>query len=190
MSSETTILVALLLPVAAAVSCQIFGRLGHPNVRDVATPILGACTFAAVWQLGDDVLRGGRPELVLLEVLPGVELAFQVEPLGLLYGLVASGLWILTSIYAVGYMRGHHEENQTRFFTFFALSIFAALGIAFARNLFTMFLFYEALTLLTFPAGDPPRHGRGAARGGASTSASCCSPRSPSCCSRSPSPGG
>jgi len=151
MSSETTILVALLLPVLAAVSCQIFGRVGHPNLRDVATPLIGACTFAAVWRLAGSVLAGGRPELVLFEVLPGVELAFQVEPLGLVYGLVASGLWIVTSIYAVGYMRGHHEHNQTRFFTFFALSIFAALGIAFARNLFTLFLFYEALTLLTFP---------------------------------------
>ncbi len=151
MSAETTILAALLLPAAAAVSCQVFGRLGHPNLRDLATPLIGVAALAAVWQLGADVLRGGRPELVLLEVLPGVELAFRVEPLGLLYGLVASGLWIATSIYAVGYMRGHHEKNQTRFFTFFALSIFAALGIAFARNLFTLFLFYEALTLLTFP---------------------------------------
>ncbi len=152
MSSETTILVALLLPVLAAVSCLLLGGgLGRPNLRDIATPLIGACTFAAVWRLAGDVLAGGRPELVLFEVLPGVELAFQVEPLGLLYGLVASGLWIVTSIYAVGYMRGHHEQNQTRFFTFFALSIFAALGIAFASNLFTLFLFYEALTLLTFP---------------------------------------
>ena len=151
MSAETTILVALVLPLAAAGACLFFGRLGHPNLRDLATPLIGVCTFAAVWQLGADVLAGGRPELVLLEVLPGVELAFQIEPLGLIYGLVASGLWIPTSIYAVGYMRGHHEKNQTRFFTFFALSIFAALGIAFARNLFTLFLFYEALTLLTFP---------------------------------------
>ena len=152
MSPETTILVALLLPVLAAVSCLLLGGgLGRPNLRDIATPLIGACTFAAVWRLAGDVLAGGRPELVLFEVLPGVELAFQVEPLGLLYGLVASGLWIVTSIYAVGYMRGHHEQNQTRFFTFFALSIFAALGIAFASNLFTLFLFYEALTLLTFP---------------------------------------
>ena len=152
MSSETTILVALLLPVLAAASCLLLGGgLGRPNLRDIATPLIGACTFAAVWRLAGDVLAGGRPELVLFEVLPGVELAFQVEPLGLLYGLVASGLWIVTSIYAVGYMRGHHEQNQTRFFTFFALSIFAALGIAFASNLFTLFLFYEALTLLTFP---------------------------------------
>ena len=165
MSSETTILVALLLPVAAAASCQVFGRLGHPNLRDLATPLVGVCTFAAVWQLGAGVLGGGRPELVLLEVLPGVELAFQVEPLGLLYGLVASGLWVATSIYAVGYMRGHHEKNQTRFFTYFALSIFAALGIAFARNLFTLFLFYEALTLLTFPLVTHHGTAEAAARG-------------------------
>ncbi len=152
MSAPTTILAALLLPFGAALSCLICGRLlGRPNLRDALTPLFGVATFAAVWRLEDDVVAGGRPELVLFEVLPGIELAFQVEPLGLLYALVASGLWIVTSIYAVGYMRGHREANHTRFFTFFALSIAAALGIAFARNLFTLFLFYEALTLLTFP---------------------------------------
>ncbi len=152
MSSETAILAALQLPLLAAGSCLLLGGgLGRPNLRDLATPLFGVGAFAAVWRLGADVLRGDRPELVLFEALPGIELAFQVEPLGLIYGLVASGLWIPTSIYAVGYMRGHRERNQTRFFTFFALSIFAALGIAFARNLFTLFLFYEALTLLTFP---------------------------------------
>ncbi len=152
MSPEATILAALLLPLLAAVSCLFFGgRLNRPNLRDAATPVVGVATFAAVWRLGADVLAGGRPALSLFEVLPGVPLAFEVEPLGLVYGLVASGLWIVTSVYAVGYMRGHHEVNQTRFFTFFGLSISAALGIAFAGNLFTLFLFYEALTLLTFP---------------------------------------
>ena len=78
-------------------------------------------------------------------------LAFEVEPLGMLYALVASGLWIVTSLYAIGYMRGHHEVNQTRFFACFAAAISAALGIAYARNLFTLFLFYEVLTFSTFP---------------------------------------
>ena len=76
-----------------------------------------------------------RSELVLFEVLEGVPIAFQVEPLGMLFALVASGLWIPTSVYAFGYMRGHHEHHQTRFFVCFAVAIFAALGIAFAGNL-------------------------------------------------------
>ncbi|GIS80934.1 MAG: hypothetical protein CM1200mP14_25000 [Gammaproteobacteria bacterium] len=64
---------------------------------------------------------------------------------------VASFLWIVTTLYAIGYMRGHHEENQTRFFFFFAIAIAGALGVAFSANLFTLFAFYEVLTLCTFP---------------------------------------
>jgi multicomponent Na+:H+ antiporter subunit D len=75
----------------------------------------------------------------------------EVEPLGLLFALVASSLWIITSVYSIGYMRGHHEKHQTRFYMFFAVAIASALGVAFAGNLFTLFFFYEALTLCTFP---------------------------------------
>src|SRR5690606_20519064 len=85
------------------------------------------------------------------EPLPGIPLAFEVEPLGLVFALVASFLWIVTSIYAIGYMRGHHEENQTRFYIFFALAIAGVMGVAFSANLLTLFIFYEALTLSTFP---------------------------------------
>jgi multicomponent Na+:H+ antiporter subunit D len=77
--------------------------------------------------------------------------ALKLEPLGMLFALVASGLWIVNSIYSIGYMRANQEGKQTRFFVFFALSLAATLGIAMAGNLFTLFLFYELLTLLTYP---------------------------------------
>jgi multicomponent Na+:H+ antiporter subunit D len=83
--------------------------------------------------------------------MPGLGLGFEVEPLGLLFALVASGLWVVTSIYGFGYMRGHDEKNQTRFFTCFAIAISAAQGIAFAGDLVTLFLFYEILTFSTYP---------------------------------------
>ena len=68
----------------------------------------------------------------------------------MVFALVASGLWGFTSLYAFGYMRSH-LKNQTRFFMCFAMAIFAALGIAYARNLFTLFLFYELMTFSTYP---------------------------------------
>ena len=85
------------------------------------------------------------------EMFPGLWLSFNVEPLGLMFALVASGLWIPTSVYAFGYMRGHHEANQTRFFTCFALAIGFALGVAFSANLLTLFCYYETLTFSTYP---------------------------------------
>ena len=96
-------------------------------------------------------LDGEILELEVIEMLPGLEVAFSIEPLGMLFALVASGLWIVTTMYAIGYMRAHEEENQTRFFVCFAVAIAAALGVALAANLLTLFLFYEVLTLSTYP---------------------------------------
>jgi multicomponent Na+:H+ antiporter subunit D len=69
----------------------------------------------------------------------------------MLFALIASGLWIVNSLYSIGYMRGNQEAHQTRFFVCFALSIAATMGIAFSGNLFTLFIFYEVLTLSTYP---------------------------------------
>ena len=96
-------------------------------------------------------MAGGRPGVTLAEVLPGITIAFTVEPLGMLFAALASGLWIINSIYSIGYMRGNAEKNQTRFYVMFAVSLAATMGIAFAGNLFTLFLCYEALTLATYP---------------------------------------
>ncbi|MAE76467.1 MAG: cation:proton antiporter, partial [Planctomycetes bacterium] len=165
MSPAANIGWALLVPVIAALGVAIAGckvderdaaqqpggLIGNANLRDGVTVVAGLVTLALVLRLLPAVLAGESPSLELVEVLPGVMLAFSLEPLGMLFALVASCLWIPTSIYAFGYMRGHHEKNQTRFFVCFAIAIAAALGIAFARNLFTLFLFYEVLTFSTYP---------------------------------------
>jgi len=149
MTPETAVGTAVLLPLLGAVGIALTGR--WPNLRESVTVVTALAVFGVVLSLVPGVLAGDRPGLTVLDVMPGVALAFEVEPLGMLYGLVATGLWIPTALYAIGYCRAHGEENQTRFFVCFALAIFAALGIAFARNLFTLFLFYEALTLSTYP---------------------------------------
>jgi multicomponent Na+:H+ antiporter subunit D len=149
MSAGMLVAVCVLLPVIGAFVVLALGK--WPNAREAATLITGGLTFWHVWGLLPYMREGARPRLDMLEVVPGVQLAFEVEPLGLLFALVASFLWIVTTIYAIGYMRGHHEENQTRFFFFFAIAIAGALGVAFSANLFTLFTFYEVLTLCTFP---------------------------------------
>ena len=143
------IALCMLLPVAGGFTVLVL-RNG-PNAREAATLIAGALTFWHVFGLLHYIREGDRPRLDVLEVVPGVQLAFEVEPLGLVFALVASFLWPVTSLYAIGYMRGHHEENQTRFYFFFAISIAAALGVAFSANLFTLFACYEVLTFCTFP---------------------------------------
>ena len=161
MSVQSAVGLAVLLPLAGIVLIALFRR--WPNLRETATLVTGASLFTVVAGVILPVVRsGGRPRLDLLEVLPGLDLAFEVEPLGILFALVASGLWIVTTLYSIGYMRGHHEENQTRFYICFALAISGALGVAFAANVFTLFVFYEAITLSTYPLVT--HHGTDAAK--------------------------
>ena len=108
------------------------------------------------------VLGGRDLVFTVAEVLPGVAIEFRVDALGMLFALVASSLWIVTSAYSIGYMRGLKEHSQTRYFCFFALALSATIGVAFSANLLTLYLFYEMLSLCHLPAGHPSP-GRGGA---------------------------
>lgn len=143
------VVAAFAAPLAGSLLVALAGR--RPNLRETLTLLTGAATILLVAALVPRVIAGEPVAFTFLEVLPGLTLAFEVERLGLLFALVASGLWIVTSLYAMGYLRAHHEEHQTRFFFFFAVAIACTLGIAFAGNLLTLFVFYEALTLSTYP---------------------------------------
>ena len=162
MSDAGVILCAVALPAAGAVGIALAGR--RPNLREGVTLATAALLFSVVASLVPAVLAGARPGVALFEPMPGLAIAFAVEPLGMLFALVASGLWIVNSIYSIGYMRGNEEAHQTRFYVCFALALAAALGIAFAANLVTLFLFYEMLTLVTYPLVT--HHGTDAARRG------------------------
>ena len=149
MSPETLILAALVLPLLIAAGIAVMGW--SPNLREGVTFTGAGVLFVVIILLAMHVAGGERPELNLGQAAPGLSLAFKLEPLGMLFALVASGLWIVNSFYSVGYMRGNRERNQTRFYICFAIAIFGALGVAMSANLFTLFVFYEVLTLSTFP---------------------------------------
>lgn len=150
MSADNAIVLALCVPIATAIGIQLAGRVSD-NLREAVT-LTGAVSLAwVVWGMLPALFAGERPAVMLGEMVPGVSLAFEVEPLGMLFAALASGLWIVNSIYSIGYMRANQEQNQTRFYTCFAIALAAAMGIAFAGNLITLFLCYEILTLSTYP---------------------------------------
>jgi multicomponent Na+:H+ antiporter subunit D len=149
MSPADAIVAAILLPLVGGVLISLCGS--RPNLREAVTVATSVLLFADVLSLLPIVLDGGRPSVELIQTLPGISIAFTVEPLGMIFALVASGLWIVTSIYSIGYMRGNNEHNQTRFYVCFAIALSATMGVAFAGNLMTLFVFYEALTLSTYP---------------------------------------
>ncbi|HUE44635.1 MAG TPA: proton-conducting transporter membrane subunit, partial [Aestuariivirgaceae bacterium] len=149
MTVELALWLFLALPVAATVLIGLASR--HPNLRETITLTAGVALLANVVWLSSAVLGGETGDLVIATILPEIDLAFRVEPLGILFGLVASGLWIVTSIFSIGYMRGNAERHQTRFYMCFPIAIMAALGIAYSANLVTLFVFYELLTFSTYP---------------------------------------
>jgi multicomponent Na+:H+ antiporter subunit D len=165
MNGAALIVAALLLPILGAAGVALCRK--RPNVREAATLLSASLLLIAVGALLPQVLSGARPRVELVEVFPALSIAFEVEPLGMLFALVASGLWLVSSVYSIGYMRGNDEAHETRFYVCFALAIAAAIGIAFSANAFTLFVFYELLTLITYPLVT--HHGDDKARKGGRT---------------------
>jgi len=164
-SGELALQLSILVPLLGAGAVLLAGR--WPNLREGCTLFAGIALLAVVLQLLPLALSGGAPRVEWLEVVPGLSLALALEPLGMLFALIASALWIVTSIYSIGYMRAHREEHQTRFYAAFAIALASAMGVAFAANMFTLFLFYEVLTLSTYPLVT--HHGTEEARRGGRT---------------------
>ena len=162
MTGETTIKLALALPLMAAVTAGLFAR--RPNVRELFTLIAASALLVVVASLTPGVFSGDRPGVTLFSVMPGLSIAFELEPLGMLFALIAAGLWLVTTCYSIGYMRAHNEDHQARFYACFGVAIFAAIGAAMSQNMFTLFVFYEVLTLSTYPLVT--HHGTEAARKG------------------------
>ena len=146
-------LIPLFAVLVSALGALLIACTGErrANLREFWSVAAGVVMFVLVASMVPEVLAGRTPECVLFRILPGIELAFRVDAFGLLFASGASFLWILTSFYSIGYMRSLREHAQTRYFSCFALALSATIGVAFSANLFTLFLFYEALTLVTYP---------------------------------------
>lgn len=149
MNSETILPLALFIPLLSAFFIAI--NDGRPDWREGATLLGSLLLLGVVFSLLPAVAAGARPTVDLLEFAPGLPLRLSVEPLGMTFACVAALLWPLNSLYSIGYMRGNQEQHQTRFYICFAIAIASTIGIAFAGNLLTLFIFYEALTLSTYP---------------------------------------
>jgi len=142
-------LLAILVSLAASALILLSGK--RPNLREAWTILAAGAKFLIVLSMAPSVLNGQILEYTMVTLTPGISLQFRVDAFGLFFGLLASGLWIVTSIYSIGYMRGLQEHAQTRYFFCFALAISATIGVAFSANLLTLFLFYEILTISTYP---------------------------------------
>ncbi|MFP4225522.1 MAG: monovalent cation/H+ antiporter subunit D family protein [Desulfobacterales bacterium] len=122
-----------------------------PNVREAWTFAAAIIKFGIIASMVPAVLAGQTFEFTIVTFFDGVDFKLHVDAFSLLFALVSSFLWIVTSAYSIGYMRGLDEHSQTRYFCFFAAALSATVGVAFSANLLTMYIFYEILSLSTYP---------------------------------------
>ncbi|MFC1787412.1 monovalent cation/H+ antiporter subunit D family protein, partial [Halobacteriota archaeon] len=141
---------AILVSLVCAVLILASGERRR-NLREFWTLLAAFSKFVIVISMLPLVMNGGVYEFTVMSILPGIPLHFRVDALGILFATLASMLWIMTSVYSIGYMRKLREHAQTRYFFCFAVCLSSAIGIAFAANLLTLFIFYEVMTIATYP---------------------------------------
>jgi multicomponent Na+:H+ antiporter subunit D len=149
MTTHDLILLAILAPAVTALVIPLFAT--NSAFREAVTLFSTFVLLFIVLVLLRRTLAGDTASAHVFDIAPGLSIAFAVEPLGVLFAMVASSLWMANSVYSIGYMRAEQAPRQTSFYVCFAAAIAATMGLAFAANLFTLFLFYEALTLVTYP---------------------------------------
>lgn len=143
------LLLSLIIPLIAFVGASV---IRHAILRDVFNVSIALAFLSNTLKILS-IYRSGEAALshVFWQILPNISISFNIEPLGMLFVLLVSVLWPVSVIYSVGYLRANNDEHQCRFYSFFALAIFSSIGIAFSSNLLTMFVFYELLTISTYP---------------------------------------
>jgi multicomponent Na+:H+ antiporter subunit D len=140
---------AILVSLIAAILISFTSK--NQNLRETWTFLAAFIKFSIIASLLPMVMSGKIITFTLFEFLPDIYCQFRIDTLGIYFALLSSTLWIITSVYSVGYMRTLKEKQQTRYYASFALSLCATIGIAFAGDLITFFIFYELLTLATYP---------------------------------------
>ncbi len=140
---------AVMVSLIAALFIMLSSR--HSNLREFWTLAASVAKFSFVLMLLPGVLAGRVAEFTFWDISPGISLTLKADCFGVFFALVSSGLWMLTSIYSIGYVRGLKEHKQTRYFASFAICLSATIGIAFSANLLTFIFFYEILTIATYP---------------------------------------
>ncbi|HHL34816.1 MAG TPA: monovalent cation/H+ antiporter subunit D family protein [Desulfobulbaceae bacterium] len=153
MVEQTTfsILPVLIVTVSLVGAGLIMLFRDNPNRRETVSVVSGVVKFIMVLAMVPAILHGQVIRCHIVEVLPGCSLVFRVDGFSMVFALISSFLWILTSFYSIGYMRGLKEHAQTRYYTCFALTLSGALGVAMSGSLFTMYLFYELVSIFTYP---------------------------------------
>lgn len=146
---QMLIIIAIILPFFAAAGVNLFSA--YKNVREIWQIICALGLIATIAGIYDNFTHELDAVASIINILPGIGINFEAESISIIYASIASVLWLFAIIYSAGYLRFTNDQKQSRFFIYYSLSIGASIGLAFSSNLVTSFIFYEMLTLVTFP---------------------------------------
>lgn len=147
--NHPAILATVILPFVAALLNLVSDK--KENTREFFSFAGAVLTFGSILILAPKVLNGSILTCNVTTLLPGISISFRVDGLSMLFAGTSSFLWILAVFYCVGYMRGLDEHAQTRFYVCYSAAVGGAMGAAFSGNLFTLYLFYEIVSIVTYP---------------------------------------
>jgi multicomponent Na+:H+ antiporter subunit D len=122
-----------------------------PNIREGCSLGAAALQFLIAAGMIPAVLAGKTLHYTLLPITSDLAIAFRVDAMGITFAAAASFLWILITLYSIGYTRSLNERAQTRYYLCFALTLSATMGVAFAANLLTLYLSYELVGFFVYP---------------------------------------
>jgi multicomponent Na+:H+ antiporter subunit D len=146
---NSNLLLAVIIPLFG--SLVVMTMKNSPNLREFVSFCSAVLLFAIVLSFIPAIQAGNTLVYTLFTLLPGLSITLRADGFSMIFAMVASSLWIIAVFYSMGYMRGLEEHAQTRFNACFALAIFGAIGVALSDNLFTMYLFYEIVSVCTYP---------------------------------------
>ncbi|MBQ8201133.1 MAG: proton-conducting membrane transporter [Clostridia bacterium] len=139
------IFLTLLLPLLGGAMLSVL-RFSRARARAVYVEGVVLLTSVLVWAV---LLSRTNADVILCRLTDDLPITFRVDGMGCVFAGLVSLLWPIATLYGFEYMK--HEERENTFFTWYTMSYAAALAIAFAGNLFTLYVFYECLTLITLP---------------------------------------
>ena len=147
--TTSKLLLAVLIPLIGSILVMLLDK--DENIRETISSVSSIALFVVVCSMVPTIFAGKTLYYNLFTLLPGVTISLRADPMSMIFAMVASSLWTIAVFYSMGYMRGLKEHAQTRFNACFAIAIFGAIGVAFSDNLFTMYLFYEIVSVCTYP---------------------------------------
>jgi multicomponent Na+:H+ antiporter subunit D len=146
---NSNLLLAVMIPLFG--SLIVMTMKNNPNIREFVSFCSAVLLLCIVLSFVPAIKAGKTLVYPMFQLLPGLSITLRADGFSMIFAIVASSLWTIAVFYSMGYMRGSNEHAQTRFNACFALAIFGAIGVALSDNLFTMYLFYEIVSVCTYP---------------------------------------